>query len=360
MPIPGGTPALHTPPPHAPIQAVMGSLLMAALLGLLGAGCARRPPVSRYEFSSVQMAIPFRIVLYASDSRVATNAAQAAWERIAELNRILSDYDPDSELSRLGASSPQVQPVHVTPDLYRVIDRAQQVSAASDGAFDLSVGPLTQLWRRTRRQRELPEPEKLQAALGATRWKSIELHPPSRVRLSRPGMRLDAGGIAKGYALDEATRVLRAHGIRSSLIAGSGDMVATEPPPGQSGWKIQVAPLDLPSSPPARFVSLRNASLCTSGDVFQHVEIRGTRYSHIVDPHTGLGLTHQSLVTVIGPDGITTDALSTAISVSGPQRGIPIARRFGAEMLLVRQSPPGSSTPVESFESPGFARWIAR
>jgi len=357
---PDGISALPAPRSTAAFQAVTSFLLVAASFLLLGTGCAHRPPPSRYEFSSVQMAIPFRIVLYSSDPQIATNAARAAWKRIAELNRLLSDYDPDSELSRLGASSPHAHPVQVSADLYRVIERACAVSAASDGAFDLSVGPLTQLWRRTRRQRELPEPEKLRSALAATDWKSIELHPKSRVRLTRPGMRLDAGGIAKGYALDEATRVLRAHGIRSSLVAGSGDMVVTDPPPGQTGWRIQVAPLELPGSPPARFVSLHHASLCTSGDVFQHVEIRGIRYSHILDPRTGLGLTHQSLITVIGPDGITTDALSTAISVAGPRAGIPLARRFGAEVLVVRQSASGASPPIESFESPGFARWTVR
>ncbi len=334
------------------------SLLYLLLAGVWTSGCATRDPrpLQRFEFTSVQMAIPFRIVLYAPDGTTATNAAQAAWARISELNRILSDYDPDSELSRLGSTSPHPTPVPVSPELFRVLAVATEVSRASDGAFDISVGPLTQLWRRTRRQRELPDSGKLQAAIAAVGWSSVQLTPPDRVRLLKPGMRLDAGGIAKGYALDEASRVLRAHGIRSSLVAGAGDLVVTGPPPGQQGWRVELAPLDVPKAPAARHVWLKNASLCTSGDLFQRVEIGGIRYSHIVHPRTGLGLTDHSLVTVIGPDGITTDALSTALSVAGPAHAVSIARRFGAEVLLVRK--PGQE--LEFVESPGFRRHADR
>ena len=166
-------------------------------------------------------------------------------------------------------------------------------------------------------------------------------------------MRLDLGAIAKGYALDAATEVLRRHRITRSLVAGAGDLLVTDPPPGQPGWKIEVAPLDLPNAPPQRHVWLRRASLCCSGDLVQHVEIGGVRYSHIVDPHTGLGLTDHSLVTVIGSDGMTTDALGTAISVIGPARGLELARQYRSEMLVLRR--PIDS--VESAETPGFQLW---
>jgi thiamine biosynthesis lipoprotein len=169
-------------------------------------------------------------------------------------------------------------------------------------------------------------------------------------------MRLDAGGIAKGYALDEATRVLRAHGICSSMVAGAGDIVVTAPPPGEPGWKIEAGLLDTPDAPAPRQLLLRNASLCTSGDLFQFVEIEGIRYSHIVNPKTGLGLTNHSLVTVIGPDGITTDALSTALSVAGPERAPAIARAFRAEFLMLHRP----SGQVLQLESPGFRRHQAK
>ena len=333
-----------------------GLVAVVFLLGLTG--CAHRPALERHEFTSIQMAIPFRIVLYARDGVTATNAANAAWNRIAALNRSLSDYDVESELSLFSAGSPHDQWVPLSPDLATVLDTAQRVAAASGGGFDVTVGPLTQLWRRARRQHQLPDSNLLAVARGSVGWSALELRKAqvgrsTEGRLLRAGMRLDLGGIAKGYALDAATAVLQKNGITCSLVAGAGDMVASDAPPGQPGWRIEIAPLDVTNAPPARQVWLRRASLCTSGDLFQHVEIDGVRYSHIVDPHTGMGLTDHSLVTVIGSDGMTTDALSTAISVIGPERGRALAREFHAEMLFIRR--PGNA--LEIGETPGFRRW---
>ena len=326
------------------------------MVGLLTiGGCAGRSPQareSRFEFEAIEMAIPFRIVLYARDGSQATNAARAAFERIHALNGLLSDYDPDSELSRLSRTAGTDLTVPISPELATVLRRAQDVSAASHGAFDVTVGPLTQLWRRSRRQRELPSPGVLKDALSAVGWQYLELNPsdPNRrrprasltaspsdstARLRQAKMRLDLGGIAKGYALDEATRVLRSRGFRRTLITGAGDMVAGDPPPGARGWKIDLAPLDFPDAPPMQSIWLKNGSLCTSGDLFQHVEIAGIRYSHIVNPQTGLGLTNHSLVTVIGHDGMTTDALSTAFSVLPAAEALRLSALFGVKSRII-------------------------
>lgn len=351
------------PPPARPVAVVapgrrrrfhwLGLLLLVAC-----AGCATRAPrvpPTRHEFEGVEMAIPFRIVLYADDARQATNAAQAAFARIHQLNGQLSDYDPESELSRLSRTSGSGRSVPLSTELAAVLDRAQAVAADSDGAFDVTVGPVVQLWRRARRQRELPDPVRLAEARQAVGWRHLVLSSRAGLRsarLLRPGMRLDLGGIAKGYALDEATRVLKAHGIRSLLVTGAGDMVAGDPPPGQPGWKVELAPLDVPDAPAARAVWLRNGSLCTSGDLFQHVEINGTRYSHIVDPHTGLGLTDHGLVVVLGRDGMTTDALSTALSVLPPDRGLALSRKYHVRSRIVRV-PAGRIDVQETPDFPG-------
>jgi thiamine biosynthesis lipoprotein len=304
------------------------------------------------------MGVPFRIVLYAADRPAAETAAEAAFARIAQLNDLLSDYDEDSELSRLSQTGGQDRAVTVSDDLWRVLAAGQRFARRSDGAFDVTIGPCVSLWRRARRERKLPDPARLAAARQAVGYEKLQFDSRRRAaRLLVPGMKLDLGGIAKGFAVDEALKTLRRHGVTRALVSGGGDLVVGEPPPGTKGWRIEVAPLDAPGAPPARFVLLRHRGLATSGDLFQHVEIDGRRYSHIVDPRTGVGLTDHSLVTVIARDGMTADALATAVSVLGPERGLKLVEQTqGASVHLVRQ--PGEK--IELVESRGFSRFLER
>ncbi len=163
--------------------------------------------------------------------------------------------------------------------------------------------------------------------------------------LARPDMRLDAGGIAKGYAMDEAMKVLRSMDIRHAMIHGGGDMVFGERPPGRRGWRIQLTETNAPA------LYLSNCALATSGDLVQYLEIDGVRYSHIVDPHTGVGLTNRSLVNVIAPDGITADSLSTTLNILGPAESAALLRTFHhVEVRLTRVSDGNQVT----INTPGF------
>jgi len=337
--------------------------LLFAAAAFLMAGCANRvtpsalsaPPAGeRFEFTQPQMGLPFRLVLHAHDEAAVQAAAAAAFARIQQLNAILSDYDSDSELSRLSQSSGGGSAIKLSADLWTVLEQAQRLAARSDGAFDVTVGPLVNLWRKARREGRLPRPDLLAKAQAAVGWKKLRLDSRARTaRLLVPNMRLDLGGIAKGYAVDEAMKVLRAHGIERALVAGGGDMAASGPPPGQPGWRIEVAPLDLTNAPPARFVWLAHGALATSGDAFQRLELEGKRYSHIVDPKTGLGLTDHSLVTILAPDCATADALATAVSVLGPEAGLKlVAGTREGSALIVRAPGP----QVEVMESKGFPR----
>ncbi|MGE4001886.1 MAG: FAD:protein FMN transferase, partial [Planctomycetaceae bacterium] len=177
------------------------------------------------------------------------------------------------------------------------------------------------------------------------------------VTLGQAGMRLDLGGIAKGYAADEALRVLQEHGIEHALIDAGGDIVTGQPPPGADGWRIGIAPLDAPDGDPQRFLRLGNAAVATSGDASQFVEIDGIRYSHIMDPRTGLGLTTRSSVTIVAPDGIAADSLASAVSVLGPERGLKLLRSIaGTDALIVVRDDSG----LRSWESPGWRHRTTR
>jgi len=311
----------------------------------------------RFEFTETQMGVPFKIVVYAEQQSAANHAVQAAFRRIGELNDILSDYEDTSELSRLSHTSPHAQPVHISDDLFRVLTRSQELARRTDGAFDVTVGPLVQIWRRARRQHALPPPERLAAAKAAVDYHAVKLLPDTKsVQLIKPRMRLDLGGIGMGYAVDEALAVLKKNGIRSAMIDASGDIGTLDPPPGKTGWRIGVSPDNVADSG-TRFVFLANKAFAISGDAYQHVEINGVRYSHIVDPQTGLGLTDRSAVAVIAGDCTTADSYATAISVLGPQKGLKLAAdtpRVEAMIVRVIDGNP------QRTESEGFRRFDAR
>jgi thiamine biosynthesis lipoprotein len=213
------------------------------------------------------------------------------------------------------------------------------------------------LWRQARRTHRLPEPARLERARRSVGYQKMRLVPSRHaIELLASDMRLDLGGIAKGYALDEALKILQKHGIRRALVSGGGDMALGEAPPGKAGWRVELAPLDVTNAPPAEFLLLQNAGLATSGDLFQRLDIDGKRYSHIVDPRTGIGLTDHSLVSVIARDGMTADSLTKVVSVLGPEAGLKFIRnKTRAEARVVRK--PGAE--VEVRETAGFPRFYA-
>jgi len=307
--------------------------------------------LSRYEASHRAMGSVFTIVLYAEDDKSARAGFEAAFRRIVELDDTLSDYDPRSELSRLSAASPTEDAVPVGDDLWRVLHESKRFHDVSGGAFDVTVGPLTTLWRRARRTKELPSDEQLQKALDAVGFQHVELvEDKQAVLLKRAGMRLDLGGIAKGLAVDEALAELRQQNIDSALVNGGGDIAASAAPPGRDGWKIGVAPL-APGAKPSIFLLLEHQAVATSGDAWQYVEIAGKRYSHIVDPETGLGLSSRSSVTVVAEDCTSADALASSVSVLGPVKGLELIDSWDdAEALVIREI----DGEIELQKSAGF------
>ncbi len=306
------------------------------LIAAAAVGAAADEPLQRYRELRPGMGSTFEIIVYAPDEAMAQRGLGAAFARIDQLNQIFSDYDSASEACRLSHASPMPEAVPVSAEMFTLLDYSAQLSRATDGAFDVTVGPVSRLWRRARRQRQLPAPDRLREALAGVGYQHLELDAAGRkARLAAPGMRLDFGGVGVGYAVDEALTVLKQHGLTRVLVNGSGDIVLGAPPPGETGWRIGVAPLE-PNQPPSRFLRLAHCGVSTSGDAWQFVEIDKQRYSHIVDPKTGLGLTTRSSVTVIAPTGTAADGLATAASVLGVEQGLALVERTcGAACLMV-------------------------
>ena len=262
----------------------------------------------RFSFTRPLMGTEVNIVLYAVDSLEATRVADNAFVRIEALNRSLSDYLYESELNRLSETHDQW--VRVSDDLWNVLFSAQKIARLSDGTFDASVGPLTHLWRQAMERNSLPDVTALQQARSVVGYEFVHMNEVDQtVRLKKKNMRLDLGGIAKGYVADQALNVLAQEGIASAAVDVGGDIALGEPPPNTDGWNIQVF-----EEEPNNIV-LFNCGIAVSGDTYQYLLVHGKQYSHIVDPKTGYGVTHRRKVAVIAPSAMIADAWASTYSV---------------------------------------------
>ncbi|MGC3960569.1 MAG: FAD:protein FMN transferase, partial [Verrucomicrobiota bacterium] len=253
-------------------------------------------------------------------------------------------YDPESELMRL-CRAPVRAPVRVSAELFEVLVESRRVAELSDGAFDLTIGPVVRLWRRARRTEVLPTPEQIAHARESVGWQKLSLDAKNQtVTLLTTNMQLDLGGIAKGYAADAALKVLREHGIRSALVAASGDVAVGDAPPGQRGWHVSIG-TPFQREGEARTLLLKNAAVSTAGDAEQFVIINGVRYSHIVDPRTGMGLTNRCQVSVIAAHAMQTDVFDTTASILGVEAGRKLIQsQPGLSAIIYHETAKGIET----------------
>ena len=279
------------------------------------------------------MGVRVDVTLYAPDQDTAERAARAAYRRYTELDAVMSDYLQQSELMKLCRRAGK-GPVPVSHDLLVVLEQSQQIAEMTDGAFDVTCSPVVRLWRQARQTKVMPTPKARRRALALVGWKNLVLDPErSTAELKLPGMLLDLGGVAKGYANDEALEAMRESGVGRAMIEGGGDIGLSGPPPDALGWAIKVRGL-----PDTYF--LHDCAISTSGDTEQFVQIGGVRYSHVVDPRSGIGLTNRVQATVIAARGLITDPLSTAETILGEDQGLAIARAFGAMCIRTRATVP--------------------
>jgi len=291
-------------------------------------------PLERHEFQQVHMGTLFKLVLYAPDPNLASQAARAAFERVERLDETLSDYRSDNELARVNTKASEAPQV-VSADLLVATNRALELSRKTSGSFDITVKPLVRLWRRAREDGNLPTDNEIQEALERVGYGDVLLNERTgSIRFRKAGMELDFGGIGKGFAADEVLKVIAGFGLRRVLVDAGGDIRVGQPPPGRDGWIVSI---DSPKNSAVELL-LVNQAVATSGDKYQFVEIDGERYSHIVDPKTGVGLRHSGTVTVLAQDATVADALSTALSVLPPEAGLRmIEATDGVEARIVRR-----------------------
>jgi thiamine biosynthesis lipoprotein len=285
------------------------------------------------------MGSPFTITIDAADSIAAASAASAAFQTAETLNSILSDYIDSSEINRLSATSGKGRYVAVSPPLFNILLRSQEAARLSGGSYDVTIGPVVKLWRKARKTGIFPDKDSLKTALQRTGYRYIHLDTLHHsVWLEQPGMQLDVGGLGKGFVAQAALDLLTQLGFPAAMVNAGGKIVTGQPPAGKEGWLIGInAPGEKQQILPF-LLSLHRQSVATSGDIYQYVEWKGRRYSHIVNPKTGIGLTRRRNVTAIAADGATADWLATACSILPFQKSLRLIQQFPGAALFVTES----------------------
>lgn len=294
--------------------------------------------LKRFSFTESKMGAPFTIIMYTNDSNTAQLLAAQCYRLVDSFVLIYSDYTDSSELSKLSAKGFQnAKPIPLSPALFDIIQKSAFAYKKSNGAFDITIGPLSRLWRKCRKSNQFPDAEMVRQKMQLIGFNRLILDTLNKtITLTKPGIQLDLGGIAQGYIAQKVLDFLTTNHIYHALVNASGDIVMSDAPPEMKGWTVGInvpeeTDLLLPNT-----LLLTNKAITTSGDVYQYLDHEGKRYSHIIDPRTGYGTTFQRNVTAIANDGTTADWLATACSILSIRKSKKLANQLGADLLISR------------------------
>ncbi|WP_420152286.1 FAD:protein FMN transferase [Siphonobacter sp.] len=304
-------------------------------------------------FQQPKMGSMFTVQVWTADSVQAAQAATLAFAAVDSLNLIFSDYLPDSELSRLSQTAGSGKAVPVSPALWDILWTSRMAWEKSSKTFDVTVGQLTQLWRQSRKSKQLPSPAVRQKALTTTGTQYLQFDEKNHtIQLKRPGTKLDLGAIGKGYAAQRMLEIMQKAGFEESLCDAAGNMAIGKNP--DAGWTVGIELPNQQGELLASWLVLQQMAISTSGDAYQAVRMGGKNYSHIVSPKTGLGVTYQRQVTVLSKDAAQADWLSTACYLLPVPQALKLAESEQSEILILDNQPSG----LKTFTSPGFKKFF--
>ena len=296
------------------------------VLGLLVVAMARHAPgeVLRLEKSADAMGSTYSIAVYGEDRVRMEAAVDAAFDEVRRLDEMLSNYRPSSEWSEVNRHAAE-KPVHVSDELFRLLSACLEYSRKSEGAFDISVGPVVDLWKAALRGERVPTAEEQAKARACVGYEKIKLIPPDQVQFESPCLRIDVGSIGKGYAVDRAVDILRAEGIQSALVdAGQSSIYGMGTPPGLQAWEVHLRD---PSGQVDPVVMLNENSVSTSEQTPPSL-LGNQSAGHIIDPENGKPLETKFALSVVVKTGTASDALSTTLLLVGPEKGKAIVRKM--------------------------------
>lgn len=288
----------------------------------------------KFSYSEMKMGSAFNLIIVSADSNKANHLARKSYELVDSLNHIFSNYDSSSELSKINASA-GLLPYKMSTAMLDLVQKSQYAYIQSKGAYDISIGPLSSLWRNARKAKLFPEASTVLATKKLVGLNQVKINKRlGTIFLPNANMQLDFGGIAKGYIAQWVINFLKANGIQQALVDAGGDIVMSGPPLNQQGWLIGVNLPETTDDLLNKKLQLSNCSVATSGDVFQFIEYKGVKYSHIINPLTGYGVTNLRNVTIVAKTGATADWLATACSILPIQEAKQLAISHQAALLI--------------------------
>lgn len=308
----------------------------------------------KYSFTAQKMGSPFNLLFFSRDSMQATLQADQSFRLIDSLNHIFSNYDSTSELSIINRTA-GIAPSSMSPLMFELVLLSQQAFIKSNRTFSISIGPLSLLWRQARLTKNFPSKMAIEKARLLSNFNSIIIDSIKHtIYLPQKGMQLDFGGIAKGYIAQRVIERLYQNGIQHALADAGGDIVMSEAPPTTRGWKVGINVIEKTNELLSQPLLLQNICVATSGDVYQYFEHNGAKYSHIINPATGYGITSLRNVTVIARSGAGADWLATACSILPIKDAKKLALDNAAELLITEKK----GNKVLYHSTPGFKKFF--
>lgn len=290
--------------------------------------------LKRFQFTENKMGSPFNIIIYHTDSIETLKLAKGCYSIVDSLNNIFSDYSPTSEIGKLTPLKAGQEKI-ISDELFSILLYSGKGWKRSFKSFDVTIGALSHLWRKAKGENRFPSEKEIKEARQLTGFNNIVLNEELKtISFKKTGMKLDFGGIVKGYAAQRVIDYLRAKNISIALADAGGDIAVSDAPPGKKGWNIAINIPENEFELWNRRLELTDCAVATSGDIYRFIIHEGIKYSHIIDPQTGYGVTSLRNVTVIAKDGATADWLATACSILPIRKALKLAKKEHAALFI--------------------------
>ena len=342
-----------------PARAALASAFIVLAFAVL-AGCSFKPEDKTWEISGPVFGTSYHInVVLAGDQERLENLASGIDEVLEKVDASMSTWREDSELSRFNQRTDQSEWVPISAGFLEVLQKAEEISVMTDGAFDVTIGPVVNLWGfgPQARPEQIPSEETLEKALAATGYEKLELRAEPPAVRATPPQYVDLSAIAKGYGVDAVARFLDSEGVEAYLVEIGGEVRVSGRKPDGSTWRLAIEQPMSEGREVNRVVALESRAMATSGDYRNYYESEGRRYSHTIDPETGRPIGHKlASVTVIADDCMTADALATGFDVMGYERANELAVRENIPAYFIVRTDDG----FETHQTPAFSSYVTQ